>query len=86
MSGEMIAIVAVGVALVGVILMSNRGLRQDMVRVEARLDGRIGALESRVEAFPGIVAAFTSESLVAFAGIRCRARRNAFSVHIDPIV
>ena len=40
------AIVAVGVALAGVILASNRGLRQDM----ARLDVRITALESRQEA------------------------------------
>ena len=30
MSGEMIAILAVGVALAGSILTSNRGLRQDM--------------------------------------------------------
>ena len=37
MSGEMIAIVAVGVALAGVILTSNRGLRQDMARLESRL-------------------------------------------------
>jgi len=40
------AIVAVGVALAGVILASSRGLRQDM----ARLDVRISALESRQEA------------------------------------
>ncbi len=45
MSAELIAAVAVGVALVGVILTSNRGLRQDMVRVEARPDGWIGALQ-----------------------------------------
>ena len=50
MSAELIATVAVGVVLVAVILTSNRGPRQDMVRVEARLDGRIGALESRMEA------------------------------------
>ncbi len=30
MSGEMIAILAVGVALAGLILTSNRGLRQDI--------------------------------------------------------
>ena len=48
MSGEMIAIVAVGVALAGVILTATRGLRQDMGRLEARLDERIGALESRL--------------------------------------
>ena len=40
MSGEIIAILAVGVALAGVILTSNRGLRQDMARMESRLDER----------------------------------------------
>ena len=53
MSGEMIAIVAVGVALAGVILTATRGLRQDirqdMAQLETRLDGRIGALESRLD-------------------------------------
>ena len=46
MSGEMIAIVAVGVALAGVILTATRGLRQDM----ARLDERINGLDSRFDA------------------------------------
>ena len=49
MSGEIIAIVTVGVALAGLILTSNRGLRQDLARVESRLDARISALESRVD-------------------------------------
>ena len=53
MSGEMIAIVAVGVALAGVILTGNRGLRldirQDMARLETRLDERISGLESRFD-------------------------------------
>ena len=44
------AIVAVGVALAGVILASSRGLRQDMAQLESRLDVRISALESRLEA------------------------------------
>jgi Fe2+ transport system protein B len=44
------AIVAVGVALAGVILAGSRGLRQDMARLESRLDVRITALESRQEA------------------------------------
>ena len=43
MSGEMIAIVAVGVALAGVILTATRGLRQDMARLESRLDERMNA-------------------------------------------
>ena len=49
MTPELIAIVTVGVALAGVIIASIRGVRQDMARLESRLDGRIGALESRVE-------------------------------------
>ena len=56
MSGELIAIVAVGVALAGVILTATRGLRQDMARLEeringleSRLDGSIKALESRFD-------------------------------------
>ena len=43
MSGELIAIVAVGVTLAGLILTSSRGLRLDM----RRLDERIGGLESQ---------------------------------------
>ena len=49
MSVELLAILAVGVALTGVILTATRGLRQDMGRLEARLDERIGALESRLD-------------------------------------
>ena len=49
MSGEMIAIVAVGVALAGVILTATRGLRQDMARLESRLEERINGLESRLD-------------------------------------
>ena len=49
MSGEMITIVAVGVALAGVILTATRGLRQDMARLESRVDGSIKALESRFD-------------------------------------
>ena len=48
MSGEMIAIVAVGVALAGVILTSNRGLREDMARMEARLRDDMKQLGDRV--------------------------------------
>ena len=53
MSVELIGIVTVGVALAGVILNSNRGLRQDirqdLARLESRLDGSIKALESRFD-------------------------------------
>ena len=52
MSGELLAILAVGVALAGVILTSNRGLRQDMRedmgKLESRLDERVNGLESRL--------------------------------------
>ena len=44
MSGEIIAILGVGVALAGLILTSSRGLRLDM----RRLDERIGGLESQI--------------------------------------
>ena len=52
MSGELIAIVAVGVTLAGLILTSSRGLRQDMRddigKLESRLDERIDRLEARL--------------------------------------
>lgn len=48
MSGEIIAIMAVGIALGGLILTSSRGLRQDMTRMESRLDGKISGLESQI--------------------------------------
>ena len=50
----LIVVLAMGVALAGLILTSNRGLRQDMrqdmTRMESRLDGSIRALESRFDA------------------------------------
>ena len=53
----LIAVLAVGATLGGLILTGNRGLRQDirqdirqdMARMEARLDGRISALGSRFD-------------------------------------
>ena len=55
MTPEIIAIVTVGVALTGVsvalagvILTSIRGVRQDMVRLESRLDGKIDALSAQL--------------------------------------
>lgn len=47
----LVAMAAIGVALAGLILATNRGLRQDMARMEQRLDGRIDALESRIDEF-----------------------------------
>ena len=50
MSVELIGIMAVGVALAGVILTSSRGLRQDM----RRLDGRISAASTRRSRLVGL--------------------------------
>ena len=47
--GVLIAVLAVGGTLAGMILTGNRGLRQDMALLESRLDGRIGELESRLD-------------------------------------
>ena len=38
-----------GVALAGVLLTATRGLRQDMARLESRLDERMNGLESRLD-------------------------------------
>ncbi len=46
---SLIAVVAVGAALAGLVLTTTRGLRQDMARIESRLDARIGELESRID-------------------------------------
>ena len=48
MSGEMIAIVAVGVALAGVILTSVRGLRQDMQAQFGGLRGEIAEIRAEL--------------------------------------
>ena len=58
MSGEIIAIVVVGVALAGVILTSNRGLRQDIRRLDERISGleaRIGELRERMAHLEGLL-------------------------------
>lgn len=47
----LVAMAAIGVALAGLILATNRGLRQDMARMEKRLDGRFDSLESRIDEF-----------------------------------
>ena len=43
----LIALAAVGVALAGLILDSNRGLRQDMAKMEGRLKGKSTACVER---------------------------------------
>ena len=54
LTGILIAIVAVGAVLAGLIVTSVRGLRQDirqdMVRLESRLDAKINESESRLDA------------------------------------
>ena len=45
MSGELIAIVAVGAALAGLILTSSRGLRQDMAQLRRDMREDMGKLE-----------------------------------------
>ena len=44
----LIALAAVGVALAGLILTSNRGLRQDMAKMEGRLEGQINGVHGEV--------------------------------------
>ena len=48
LAGSLIAILAVGATLAGLIVASSRGLRHDMVRLESRLDERINRLEARM--------------------------------------
>ena len=58
MSGEILAILAVGVALAGVILTSSRGLRQDMRRLDERISGlesQIGELRERMAHLEGLL-------------------------------
>ena len=44
----LVAVLAIGATLAGLILTSNRGLRQDMAQMESRLDNRISGLESQI--------------------------------------
>ena len=44
----LVAVLAAGATLGGLILTGNRGLRQDMARLESRLDERINGLESQI--------------------------------------
>ena len=46
----LVAMAATGVALAGLILTNIRGLRQEMARMETRLDGRIDVLDRRIDA------------------------------------
>ena len=69
MTPEIIAIVTVGIALAGVILASTRGVRQDMARLESRLDGRIDALGSRLD---GKIAAMESSMNTQLGELRER--------------
>ena len=44
----LVAVLAIGATLAGLILTSSRGLRQDMAQMESRLDKRISGLEERL--------------------------------------
>ena len=44
----LVAILAIGTTLAGLILTSNRGVRQAMTQMESRLDKRISGLESEI--------------------------------------
>ena len=48
LAGILIAILAVGVTLAGLILASSRGLRQDMVRLESRMREDINQMSDRL--------------------------------------
>ena len=48
MSPELIAILAIGVALAGLILQGQRGLGARMDRLEARMDARMDGLEAEL--------------------------------------
>ena len=64
-----VALAGVGVALAGVILTSIRGVRQDMARLESRLDGKIDALGSRLD---GKIAALESSMNTQLGELRER--------------
>ena len=44
----LVTVAAVGATLGGLVLTGNRGLRQDIARLESRLDEKINGLESRL--------------------------------------
>ena len=44
----LIAVITVGVALAGLILTSNRGLRQDMKQMEGRLEAQISVVRGEM--------------------------------------
>ena len=64
--------VAIGVGLSGLILITNRGLRQDMARMEKRLDGRIDALARRLDALESRFDEFQSQMDRRIASVRER--------------
>lgn len=68
----LVAMVAIGVALSGLILATNRGLRQDMARMEKRLDGGIDALARRIDALESRFDEFQSQMDRRIASVRER--------------
>ena len=68
----LVAMAVIGVALAGLILTTNRGLRQDMARMEKRLDGRIDALDRRFDALESHFDEFQSRMDRQIAALRER--------------
>ena len=68
----LVAMAAIGVALAGLILATNRGLRQDMARMESRLYGRIDALDRRIDALESRFDEFQTQMDRRIAAVRER--------------
>ena len=68
----LVAMAAIGIALAGLILATNRGLRQDMARMDKRLDGRIDALDRRIDALESRFDEFQSQMDRQIAAVRER--------------
>lgn len=68
----LVAMAAIGVALSGLILATSRGLRQDMARMEKRLDGRIDVLDRRIDALESRFDEFQSQMDRQIAAVRER--------------
>ncbi len=48
LASVLVAVLVMGATLGGLIVASSRGLRQDMVRLESRLDAKINGLDVRM--------------------------------------
>ncbi len=68
----LVAMAAIGVALAGLILTTNRGLRQDLARMEKRLDGRIDSLDGRIDTLESRIDEFQARIDRQIAALRER--------------